>query len=264
MQEIGTTAFRLPQVIASEIGGLSLGPLLASATGTTTCAVGVPEPRFYLKFGPAKGPNPVAADAERLVWLAAHNAPAPRLVARCLVGDIDYLLMTALPGRTAATLLTGATNPGVIEAIAVLLRDIHRLPTSCPFKASAQDLLAQAQQRLNRGFVDAADFEAEYRSSSPHTLLTHLCDTCPQDDVPVVAHDDATLDNILFAASRVSGVVDVGRLGVCDRHRDLAIMERSLRNRVSTAASDAFLDAYGRERVDPERLAWYRLLDEFF
>lgn len=61
----------------------------------------------------------------------------------------------------------------------------------------------------------------------------------------------------------VTGILDVGRLGVADRHLDLALFTRSL------AAADLNgpeLPDWVRERanVDPWRIEYYRLLDEFF
>jgi kanamycin kinase len=62
--------------------------------------------------------------------------------------------------------------------------------------------------------------------------------------------------------------VDLGRAGLGDPHRDLAAMVGSLRNprnpHLGEADAARFLDAYGRERVDPELLALHSEVDAFF
>jgi aminoglycoside phosphotransferase len=65
----------------------------------------------------------------------------------------------------------------------------------------------------------------------------------------------------------VTGLVDLGRLGRADRHTDLALMSRSL---ADPALNPQFGDEYARaylqacrEPVDPDRLAFHRLLDQF-
>ncbi len=63
-------------------------------------------------------------------------------------------------------------------------------------------------------------------------------------------------------------MIDVGRLGVADRHLDLALATRSasdtsLNPAWGPGAAETLLAAYGRP-TDPWRLDFYRLLDEFF
>jgi kanamycin kinase len=78
----------------------------------------------------------------------------------------------------------------------------------------------------------------------------------------VVCHGDLCLPNVIVdpRTSTVTGVIDVGRLGVADRYADLALITRSL----SAAQAERFLTGYGAGPVDASRMAFYRLLDEFF
>ena len=252
----------LPEEIAAAIAGLARGPLLASATGTTTCRIGGASACYYLKFGPCDGANPVGDEADRLHWLGSAGVPAPRPIHYGEQHGTGYLLMTALSGRPAAEVLADVTN--AVTALADALRELHGLSLPCPFPAPSDTRLARAETRLRCGHIDRAAFEAENGGLAPKVLLERLWATRPGVEDAVVVHGDATPDNILTEHGRVTGFVDVGRLGVSDRHCDLAIMTRSLRNRVSAAAAERFLDSYGREVIDAERLTWYRLLDEFF
>ena len=62
---------------------------------------------------------------------------------------------------------------------------------------------------------------------------------------------------------RIAGFVDVGRAGVSDRYRDLALAARSIEYNLGSEYVAPFFATYGVE-PDPRRTAFYRLLDEFF
>jgi kanamycin kinase/aminoglycoside 3'-phosphotransferase-2 len=70
------------------------------------------------------------------------------------------------------------------------------------------------------------------------------------------------MPNVLFDDDgRVTGLVDLGLLGVADRHFDLALAGRSLLFNRGAGWAERLYARF--PDVDPERLAFYRLLDEF-
>ncbi|CPU63875.1 Probable streptomycin phosphotransferase [Mycobacteroides abscessus] len=84
----------------------------------------------------------------------------------------------------------------------------------------------------------------------------------------VVCHGDLCLPNIVIAPGdfSVAGFIDLGRLGLADRHADLALLFANARETwpgdgwVTAAARERFLNRYGAP-TDPERLAFYLRLD---
>lgn len=160
----------------------------------------------------------------------------------------------------------------VMGAIADFARDLHTLPTdSCPFDRSLRVTVPNAEAAAALGQVDTDDLDAEREGWSIERLLTELRaeHSGHRDEDLVVCHGDYCLPNVLIDPDTltVTGIVDVGRLGLADRHGDLALMTRSIaggRNRqYDSGHADRFMARYGATGADPGRMAFYRLLDEF-
>lgn len=77
----------------------------------------------------------------------------------------------------------------------------------------------------------------------------------PEDVTPVLTHGDFWLPNVMLKDWRFSGLIDLGDAGLGDRHIDLFWAMWSLGHNFGTNRyGPRFLDAYGRENVDPARL----------
>ena len=217
-----------------------------------------PDGKAYAKTGD------VGEELERLEWLAAIGFPAPRV----LEFDGSTLIMTAVPGVPLSALPITSAGAGLAAALS-MLGSLHEIPIAdCPFDARIAIVLAQAQGRVTAGLVDEIDFDDVRRGASPAALLTQLMADAPlaaelEATDLVVTHGDACLPNLMIDPETLhpTGIIDVGRLGIADRHQDLALLTRS--------AGDADLNpAFAALRIDaaldPWRVEFYRLLDEFF
>ena len=71
----------------------------------------------------------------------------------------------------------------------------------------------------------------------------------------VLIHGDYCLPNIILQDWRLSGYIDLGNGGLGDRHIDLLWGVWTLNfNLKTTAWTERFLDAYGRDKIDLEKL----------
>ncbi|MFC4337744.1 APH(3') family aminoglycoside O-phosphotransferase [Salininema proteolyticum] len=242
---------------------------LASPTGrdlfVKTAALNEhPDPGFHLH-----------QEAERLEWLAGQDVPAPEVVDAGRTGEGEYLVMTAVSGRSLAEPWSPAERRGLMEFLGEFTARLHGLPVSdCPFSRGVKEMAAAARKAADLELVDLDDLDEERDGADLQELsgeLEDALDSAPPEEA-VVCHGDYCAPNVLAdpATLAISGIVDVGRVGVADRYSDLALMTRSLSDRGlnpqwGTWAAHAFMEAYGIDpaRIDEEKIAFYRLLDEF-
>lgn len=202
----------------------------------------------------------LVGEGERLVWLRANGIPAAEVL-ECEPG----LLVTAeVPGRSAAELWPAVDR--IVDSLADLTRALHALPVAeCPFDRS----LAVTVPEALAANPDLDDLDDDRAGWTRDRLVAELVATRPAEEDLVVCHGDLSVPNVLFDpdTGEVTGVVDVGRLGVADRWLDLAIATRSLtddrNSQYGPAAEARYLRRYGTE-PNPGKTAFYRLLDEFF
>jgi aminoglycoside 3'-phosphotransferase-2 len=222
-------------------------------------------PTLFVKVDDVSPFSEVAAEAPRLAWLSDQNLPCPQLLGFEVHAECNWLLASAVPGRDLAAepILPGSS---VIDALARALSVLHAASIdACPFDHRLAHRLAQAAARVEAGAVDTSDIGEPYRNRPPAELFALLMELKPAQEDLVVTHGDACLANILVDAwGTFTGFVDCGRLGVADRAQDLALACRSIEEDFDPAWVEPFLARYGSTSLDPRRVAFYQLLDEFF
>jgi aminoglycoside phosphotransferase len=216
--------------------------------------------RRFVKWAPAGSGLDLVPEVDRLAWLAGRW-PAPRVVGTGQDETGSWIMTTPVPGESAVT-QRWQRNPEVaVRAIGEGLRAMHEtLPVDeCPFSWSAEQRCAQVRERAAEGLLDRADWHEVHHSLSVEHALARLASP-PAIDRLVVCHGDACAPNTLIdARGRWTGHVDFGSLGTADRWADLAVATWSTEWNYGPGWSDELLAAYGIA-VDPERIAYYRLL----
>lgn len=187
--------------------------------------------------------------------------------------DGPLLITSAVPG-VPADQLDSEDLGRAWSAIAAAVRDLHALPTAgCPFSRDLAAMATLARDVVARDAVNPDFLSDEDRVRPATELLCRVVAELPQrlaqeaGDL-VVCHGDLCLPNIVIAPGdfSVAGFIDLGRLGLADRHADLALLFANAGETwpgdgwVRAAARERFLNRYGAP-TDPERLAFYLRLD---
>lgn len=143
------------------------------------------------------------------------------------------------------------------------MRRLHALPVAdCPFDASHPVRLAQARRNIDAGRVDEADFDDIRAGWTADQVWEALHASMPPAFERIVTHGDFSTGNILIDADgSVTGIVDVGRLGVADPYQDLAVLWNNFE---AYGLGARLFEAYGIAEPDEARLHFHLLLDELF
>ena len=146
--------------------------------------------------------------------------------------------------------------------------------SSCPRKRTLDTVLKEARYRVENDMVDVDDVEPETYGEGgfkdPYELLSWLETNRPEEEL-VFSHGDLCLPNIFFRDGKLSGLIDLGNAGVCDKWQDLALCYRSLKHNANGSYAkvypgineDELFELLGIE-PDNEKLRYYILLDELF
>lgn len=218
-------------------------------------------PALFLKHIRDNADLSLQDEAARLRWLAGR-VRVPTVLAMAAEGKQEWLLMTALGGANAEASSTPAATK--VRLIAGALRALHDVDAgTCPFDETLDIKIARAADNVRHGRVEEAHFDEDNLGRHAADLLAEMLSKRPTFEDLVVTHGDACLPNFMLDADEFAGFVDCARIGRADRYQDVALACRSIEGDLGARWVEPFLHHYGLDTVDRDRLAFYRLLDEF-
>lgn len=210
-----------------------------------------------------------------MLWLQ-DKIPVPKIIYLEKSSNTNYLLMSKIKGDMLCS-SKFLRNPKLL--LKLLAEGLHMLwsvdITHCPIAITLEDKLSMAEVRVLSDLCDMKNAEPETYGEngfiSPKHLLEWLKSNKPVEKL-VFSHGDYGLPNIFGHRNRVSGFIDLGRGGVSDKHQDIALCYRSLKNNLSgryggkiypAVSIDMFVSELKTD-VDLGLIRYYTLLDELF
>ncbi len=202
----------------------------------------------------------IEAEVDRLRWLSSQPSTSV-MTQDVLVVEDGWLVSGDLPGHPAHEPDRQPVPEEVPGAVGDLLATLHRRPVeSCPFLRTTTMILAEIERAVAESRLDAQRLPHPYSRYEPSRLVELLEAGRPAQDDLVVCHGSPSLHNLFVDGGRPSGLTGVHRLGVADRHLDLAVAHRSMQAIFGGEAVFGFYEGYG---IDPDlvRLDYFVLVD---
>jgi len=167
----------------------------------------------------------------------------------------DWLLTRRVPGEDCIHKGYLAEPERLSQLLGELLRSLHETDaTGCPVPDRTAGYLETVRQNYYAACNKIA-LSGNGSFSSPEDAWKTVQEFTPYLKSDTLLHGDYCLPNILLKDWRFSGFIDLGCGGIGDRHIDLYWGAWSLRFNCKTDRYCArFLDAYGRDKINPELL----------
>lgn len=212
---------------------------------------------------------------EMMKWLNG-KLPVPIVEAYTIEEGYQYILMSRIDGQMACDEIFMDNPENLMQLLAKALKTLWRVPmTQCPKNFSLDYHLKVARYKVENGLCSMEVAEKETYGPNgfkdPEDLLTWLETHRPQEDL-VLTHGDFCLPNVFFKKNQLAGFIDLGRSGLGDKYRDIAICFRSLKSNFAgkyggkvyeNVDVNKFFD-YLDVKPDWDKIRYYILLDELF
>lgn len=206
---------------------------------------------LYLK---AALPGALKTEAEMTRYF--HGKGLGPQVLAYLSEDRDWLLTRRLPGEDCVFPEYLSDPKRLCDTLAALLRQLHDTDfAGCPVRNRCETYRATAKRNHRAGHYDASLFPGNWGYSSAEEAWQLVQSNGKYLSADTLLHGDYCLPNILLDRWRFSGFIDLDSSGVGDKHIDLFWGAWTLFFNLKTDAyCRRFLDAYGREKIEPELL----------
>lgn len=168
----------------------------------------------------------------------------------------DWLLTCRVPGEDCTHRQYLDDPKRLSEQLGILLRKLHDSDTAdCPVPNRTQVYLDTVSRNYSAEQYDSSHFPDNWGYATAADAWHVVQEYAPFLKNDTLLHGDYCLPNIMLDNWRLAGFIDLANGGIGDRHIDLFWGAWSLGFNLKTDAwRDRFLDAYGRDRIEPEIL----------
>lgn len=173
----------------------------------------------------------------------------------------DYLMVKEIEGENGISDNHLKDPKKLATSFGEHLRMLHSLKFDiCPKNNRVKSLVNECNKNVREDKIDMDLFFKNYGfTPNQGLLMLDSLKTYSVDDVFI--HGDYYLPNIIMDDFKFRGIVDMSLSGLGDRHFDIVSGIKSLEIVFKTKEyNNIFLDAYGTDRIDKDRLAFAKLL----
>ena len=170
--------------------------------------------------------------------------------------EYDWMLSRAVRGEDCVFSRYLDDPKRLSSLIGEELRALHETDASdCPVKDRMGEYISLVEENYRTGNYDSSHFPDSFGYSSADGAISVFQGGKGKLKNEVLIHGDYCLPNIMLDDWNFSGFIDVGNGGIGDRHVDLFWGAWTLGFNLGTDVyRDRFFDAYGRDKIDEEKL----------
>lgn len=182
-----------------------------------------------------------------------------------ITGKSDWLVTERIKGEDC-TFEKYTKNPQKLcEILAESMLLLHsQNAENCPIADRMKDYQSTVLENYQKGVFDPLGFSKSLEGLDRQRYFEYFCANKSKLESNTLIHGDFCLPNIILDDMKFSGFIDVGNGGVGDLHVDVFWCIWTLKFNLKTDRyTDYFLDAYGRDRIDPERLLLIECAEAF-
>ncbi|MBR2353892.1 MAG: aminoglycoside 3'-phosphotransferase [Clostridia bacterium] len=179
--------------------------------------------------------------------------------------DRDWLLSRRVAGEDCTHESYISDPKRLCDTLATLLRSLHEESSAdCPVPDHTACYLRTVEQNYRDGMFDPSYLPPKDAHRCADLIMKEIVSMSHLLTSDTLLHGDYCLPNIVLKDWAFSGFIDLGNGGVGDRHVDLFWGAWTLNFNLKTDRyRERFFDAYGRDRVDPDRIRLISLIEAF-
>ena len=189
----------------------------------------------------------------------------PEVIEYVADGEYDLLLTRAAVGDDCTAEKYLESPKRLCDKMGEVLRALHELDLKgCPAQNRLNEYLDTAEENYRLDRFDKSNFPDSfgYRTGKEaYTVMERDKHLLKPD---ALIHGDFCLPNIMLDDWRFSAFIDLGGAGVADRHIDLFWGAWTLQFNLGTDKyRDRFFDAYGRDKIEEEKIKVIAAIEVF-
>lgn len=220
---------------------------------------------YYLKVQEKKfGNKELINELNAITWLKDF-AITPQVEFFLESEHFEYLCISEVIGQNFNIAKEKLTIDKSVTLYAKSLKSLHAINIDdCSIHHELAIKLPEAVYQIENDLVNPKDFEDEYKLYGPKELYAYMMTMLPTEEELVYTHGDYCFDNLIYRPKMLLGFIDLGNGGIADKYHDIAIALRSIKHSFGLEYVHVFLQAYGLEAIDDQKIEFYTILDEFF
>ncbi|ORX84580.1 aminoglycoside phosphotransferase [Anaeromyces robustus] len=207
-------------------------------------------------------------------WLKG-KLPVPNIIYHEIFENKSYLLMSKINGKMSCDDYYLDNSELLLKLLGEAFNLLWNINIKdCPRIKDINSKLKEARIRVENHLIDLKEFNDNVGNTfkNPEELLLWLEENKPEDNELVFSHGDFCLPNIFLKDDKITGFVDLGDSGICDKWYDIALCYKSLKNNFNGTFGGKIYPDFNPNKLfdvlniqpDYKRINYYLLLEELF